>query len=96
MRAPAPTAQLQAGHRPSELIPPGVHPTHVTIIQAAPRSYLGPVVLTVVATIGATAVVVAILALLQVAAATATAAAAAAPTVGGASITLSLRKGGKR
>lgn len=90
-----PDAQLRAGHRPADLIPDGVHPAHVTVIYEAPRSYAGPVLLTLTAAIGAAGVVVAILALLQVAATTATAVAAAAPTVGGASITIRLARKGK-
>lgn len=89
-----PDAQLLANHRPSELIPPGVHPGQVIVIQQSAPSRSGTAVLIVVAAVGVAGVVMAVLALLQVAAATATAVAAAAPTVGGASITLSLRKKG--
>jgi hypothetical protein len=87
-------AQLRANHRPAELIPPGVHPGQVVVIQQSAPSRVGTAALIVVAAIGTAGVVVAILALLQVAATTATAVAAAAPTVGGASISISLRKKG--
>jgi hypothetical protein len=30
-----PTDQLRAGHRPADLIPPGIHPVHVTIVLPA-------------------------------------------------------------
>jgi small-conductance mechanosensitive channel len=88
-----PDAQLRAGHVPADLIPPGVDPGQVVIVQQAPRSYVGPVCLVLVSTIGAAGVVVAILALLQVAAQTATAVAAAAPA--GIGLSIALRRKGK-
>jgi small-conductance mechanosensitive channel len=88
-----PDAQLRAGHVPADLIPPGVDPRQVVIVQQAPRSYVGPVCLVLVSTIGVAGVVVAILALLQVAAQTATAVAAAAPA--GVGLSIALRRKGK-
>jgi hypothetical protein len=55
-----PTDQLRAGHRPAELIPPGVHPTHVTVVLPAPRSYFGPVLLVLAASFGICAVILAL------------------------------------
>ncbi|WP_431951177.1 hypothetical protein [Actinacidiphila sp. bgisy167] len=84
-----PDAQLRANHRPSELIPPGVHPGQAVVIQAAPPSYAGKILLTLAASAG-TALVIVVLALaFQTIAA---AAAAAIPTVGGASVTLRLAR----
>jgi hypothetical protein len=54
------SSQLRAGHRPSELIPPGVHPAHVTVILPAPRSYVGPVVLVLSTSAGAVALILAL------------------------------------
>jgi hypothetical protein len=55
-----PTDQLRAGHRPAELIPPGVHPVAVTINLPAPRSYAGPVLLVLAASFGVCAVIFAL------------------------------------
>ncbi|WP_432010213.1 hypothetical protein [Streptomyces cucumeris] len=86
-----PDAQLRAGHRPAHLIPPGADPRNVVVVQAPPRSYAGPILLTITITLG-TAVVIVVLAIaFQMAAA---AAAAAIPTVGGAGVTIKLAKKG--
>lgn len=55
-----PTDQLRAGHRPSELIPDGVHPVAVTINLPAPRSYAGPVLLVLAGSFGLVAVILAL------------------------------------
>lgn len=81
-----PTDQLRAGHRPSELIPDGVHPVHVTINLPAPRSYAGPVLLVLAASFGVCAL---ILALAQLALA---AAPFAGISAGGITISLFRRK----
>ncbi|CAG7626215.1 hypothetical protein [Actinacidiphila bryophytorum] len=84
-----PTAQLSANHRPAELIPPGVHPGQVVVIQAPGPSYAGRILLTI-AISGGTALVIVVLAFaFQTAAA---AAAAAVPTVGGASVSINLAR----
>jgi hypothetical protein len=89
-----PDAQLRAGHVPANLIPPGVDPRSVVIVQQAPRSYLGPVCLVLASSIGAAGVVVAILVLLQVAAQTVVAVSGAVPAIGGGlGLTIALRKG---
>ncbi|MFI8182068.1 hypothetical protein OG539_22705 [Actinacidiphila glaucinigra] len=84
-----PDAQLRANHRPSELIPPGVHPGQVVVIQAAPPSYAGKILLTLAASAGTALVIVVLAFAFQMIAA---AAAAAIPTVGGASISLHLAR----
>lgn len=88
-----PDAQLRAGHLPADLIPHGTDPRSVVIVQQAPRSYVGPVVLALVASAGAAGVVLALCFLLQTAAQTATAIAAATPA--GVGVSIALRKGGK-
>ncbi|MDX2854527.1 hypothetical protein PV342_40210 [Streptomyces sp. PA03-3a] len=84
-----PDAQLRANHRPSELIPPGVHPGQVVVIQAAPPSYAGKILLTLVASAGTALVLVVLAFAFQMIAAVA---AAAIPTVGGASVSLHLAR----
>jgi len=54
------TEQLRAGHRPAELIPPGVHPVNVTVIVPAPRSYAGPILLIATGSAGACALILAL------------------------------------
>jgi hypothetical protein len=87
----SPSAQLAAGHIPADLIPYGADPRTVVIVQQAPRSYTGLIVLTVVATAGAVGVVMTLCLLLQVATTTATAVAAAAPA--GVGVSFALRRG---
>ena len=51
-----PDEQFRAGHIPTELyrrIPPGTDATRVVIVQEAPRSYKGPILLTLAITVGA-------------------------------------------
>ncbi|MFI9026527.1 hypothetical protein [Streptomyces sp. NPDC053560] len=84
-----PDAQLRANHRPADLIPPGVRPGEVVVIQAPPRSYAGPILLTITLALGASVVIVVLAIAFQIAAA---AAAAAVPTVGGAGISLKLAR----
>ncbi|MDT0456808.1 hypothetical protein RM550_13860 [Streptomyces sp. DSM 41527] len=84
-----PDAQLRANHRPAHLIPPGVDPRNVVIVQAPPRSYAGPILLTIAITFGASVVLIVFAVAFQIAAA---AAAAAVPTIGGASITIKLAR----
>lgn len=52
-----PTEQLRAGHRPSGLVPDGVHPMHVTVNVAAPREYAGPVLLILAGSAGVCATI---------------------------------------
>jgi hypothetical protein len=92
MRAPSPTAQLAAGHLPSNLVPDGADPRTVVIVQQAPRSYTGPVVLVLVAALGSGFVIYMLLMLVQVTATAATTVAAAAPAVGGISLSLKLAR----
>ncbi|MEU4198411.1 hypothetical protein [Streptomyces sp. NPDC026294] len=84
-----PSAQLRANHRPAELIPPGIHPGEVVVIQAPARSYTGPILLTITIALGASAVLIVLAIAFQIAAA---AAAAAVPTIGGASLSLKLTR----
>ncbi|MGW1557304.1 hypothetical protein ACWCQ1_12425 [Streptomyces sp. NPDC002144] len=54
-----PEDQLRAGHIPADLyrrLPPGSDVHKVVIVQEAPRSYTGPIVLTLVITAGAVTV----------------------------------------
>lgn len=92
MRAPLPDAQLRAGHLPADLVPDGADPRTVVIVQQAPRSYTGPVLLVLVASLGAGFVIYMLLMLVQVTAMAATTVAAAAPAVGGISLSLKLAR----
>lgn len=87
----SPSAQLAAGHIPADLIPYGADPRTIVIVQQAPRSYTGPVVLVLVSSACAAGIVLLLCLLLQVAATTATAVAAAAPA--GVGVSLGLRRG---
>nr|WP_202426389.1 hypothetical protein [Streptomyces sp. HUCO-GS316] len=79
------------------MIPPGTDPRQVVIIHTAPRSWTGPVLLVLVATVGLCGLVyvttVAVLSLVQVAATTAAAIKTAVPTLvgGGGLITLAIK-----
>jgi hypothetical protein len=58
-----PDEQLRAGHIPADLyrqIPPGTDVRRVVIVQEAPRSYTGPIVLTLVITAGSVTVLLVI------------------------------------
>ncbi|MEV5773018.1 hypothetical protein AB0L49_17415 [Streptomyces antimycoticus] len=87
-----PDAQLRAGHRPAHLIPPGADPSRVVIVQAPPRSYAGPILLTITITGGLVVVIIVAAITFQMAMA---AAAAAVPTVGGVGVTIRFAKKGR-
>jgi hypothetical protein len=95
-----PDAQLQAGHLPADLyrqLPAGTDPRSVVIVQAAPKSYAGPIGIVLAATAGAGSVVwvatVAVLELASVASTTAAAIQAAVPALlgGGGLVTLAIK-----
>lgn len=80
-----PDAQLRAGHIPADLyrqIPPGTDPRNVVIVQAAPRSYTGPIVLTIAVAGGVALVIFMIGVTLHIAAAGAVAVLSATGGVG--------------
>lgn len=92
----SPTAQAAAGHIPADLyrqLPPGTDARQVVIVQQAPRNYTGPVVLTLVASLGSGFVIYLLMLLIQTTADAAAQIATAAGTVGVGGLTLSLRKG---
>ncbi|MFB8777112.1 hypothetical protein [Streptomyces broussonetiae] len=67
-----PDEQLRAGHLPADLyrrLPPGTDLRQVVIVQEAPRSYTGPIVLTLLITAGSVAVLLVIAFVAQVIAA---------------------------
>lgn len=92
-----PDDQLRAGHVPADLIPPGSDPRSVVIVHNTPRSWTGPVVLILTATVGVCGVVyvttAAVLSLIEVAATTAAAVKAAMPALigGGGLVTLAVK-----
>ncbi|MFD5630350.1 hypothetical protein [Streptomyces sp. NPDC127072] len=64
-----PDEQFRAGHIPTELyrqIPPGSDLRTIVIVQEAPRSYVGPIVLVVVKVAGGIAVLLVIAFVVQV------------------------------
>ncbi|MFJ5915874.1 hypothetical protein ACIQFW_08765 [Streptomyces ardesiacus] len=64
-----PEDQIRAGHIPADLyrqIPPGTDLRRVVIVQQAPRSYKGPIVLTLVVLAGSVAVLLVIAIVVQV------------------------------
>ncbi|MEU1292070.1 hypothetical protein ABZ439_06500 [Streptomyces sp. NPDC005840] len=64
-----PEDQIRAGHIPADLyrqIPPGTDLRRVVIVQQAPRSYTGPIVLTLVVVTGSVAVLLVVAFLVQV------------------------------
>ncbi|MFE2463384.1 hypothetical protein [Streptomyces sp. NPDC059402] len=64
-----PEDQIRAGHIPADLyrqIPPGTDLRRVVIVQQAPRSYKGPIVLTLVALTGSVALLLVIAFVVQV------------------------------
>ncbi|MFD7602647.1 hypothetical protein ACFWAN_19295 [Streptomyces mirabilis] len=86
-----PEDQLRAGHIPADLyrqIPPGTDVHRVVIVQEAPRSYKGPIVLTLVIAAGAVTVLLVVAYVVQVIAAAAVAVISAS---GGISYTISRR-----
>ncbi|MCX5560758.1 hypothetical protein [Streptomyces sp. NBC_00038] len=92
-----PDQQLRAGHIPADLLPPGSDPRTVVIVHTTPRSWVGPVVVILAATVGLCGVVylttIAVLSLIEVAATTAVAVKAAIPTLigGGGLVTLAVK-----
>ncbi|MFJ6897387.1 hypothetical protein [Streptomyces hokutonensis] len=84
-----PEDQWRAGHIPADVyrqIPPGTDLRKVVIVQEAPRSYKGPIVLTLVIVAGSIAVLLVIAFVVQVIAAAAVAVISAS---GGISYTIS-------
>ncbi|MFE0372967.1 hypothetical protein [Streptomyces tendae] len=64
-----PEDQIRAGHIPADLyrqIPPGTDLRRFVIVQQAPRSYTGPIVLTLVVVTGSVAVLLVVAFLVQV------------------------------
>ncbi|MGW2129010.1 hypothetical protein [Streptomyces coelicoflavus] len=64
-----PEDQIRAGHIPADLyrqIPPGTDLRRIVIVQQAPRSYKGPIVLTLVVLTGSVALLLVIAFLVQV------------------------------
>ncbi|MCV2459624.1 hypothetical protein OEB94_10145 [Streptomyces sp. ICN988] len=64
-----PEDQIRAGHIPADLyrqIPPGTDLRRVVIVQEAPRSYKGPIVLTLVVLTGSVALLLVIAFVVQV------------------------------
>ncbi|MGQ4482694.1 hypothetical protein [Streptomyces sp. SAS_276] len=87
-----PEDQWRAGHIPADVyrqIPPGTDLRKVVIVQEAPRSYKGPIVLTLVVVAGSIAVLLVIAFVVQVIAAAAVAVISAS---GGISYTISRSK----
>ncbi|GHA22747.1 hypothetical protein GCM10010372_23520 [Streptomyces tauricus] len=67
-----PDEQFRAGHIPADLydqIPPGTDVRKVVIVQEAPRSYAGPILLALTITLGAVLVLVVIAFVVQIIAA---------------------------
>ncbi|MER5823033.1 hypothetical protein ABT086_12360 [Streptomyces mirabilis] len=86
-----PEDQLRAGHIPVDVyrqVPPGTDVHRVVIVQEAPRSYKGPIVLTLVIAVGAVTVLLVIAYVVQVIAAAAVAVISAS---GGISYTINRR-----
>ncbi|MEO3973917.1 hypothetical protein [Streptomyces sp. CAU 1734] len=87
-----PDEQIAAGHIPADLLrhlPPGTDPHRIVIVQAPPRSYTGPILLTITLAGGVALVVLMIAITLHVASA---AAVAVLSATGGVGLTLTLRK----
>lgn len=85
-----PVDQLTSGHRPSELIPPGIHPGNVTIVLTSERPGQRFIGLTVFAVTVFTGVIVTIYMIGEVVHAVI----AAVPSIGG--LTLALTKGRRK
>ncbi|MER5371447.1 hypothetical protein [Streptomyces sp. NPDC002722] len=90
-----PTSQLTAGHVPADLLPAGRSPHTVVIVQQAPRSYGGPAVLVLAASLGSGLVIYLLMLLVQVTADAATQVLTAVGSIGVGGVTLKLTKGGK-
>ncbi|WP_411091316.1 hypothetical protein [Streptomyces sp. 049-1] len=91
-----PDDQLRAGHIPADLyrqLPPGTDLRRVVIVQQAPRSYTGPIVLTLVVVTGSVAVLLVVAFLVQVVAG---AAVAVLSATGGLSYTINRTSKRKR
>ncbi|KOG25968.1 hypothetical protein ADK35_08060 [Streptomyces viridochromogenes] len=86
MRTQLPTAQVSAGHIPADLyrqLPDGTDARQVVIVQQAPRSYTGPVVMVLVSTLGSAFVIYLLMLLVQTTADAADDLAKVASAVGG-------------
>lgn len=86
-----PEDQLRAGHIPADLyrqIPPGTDVHRLVIVQEAPRSFKGPIVLTLVIAAGSITVLLVVAYVVQVIAAAAVAVISAS---GGISYTINRR-----
>jgi hypothetical protein len=82
----SPTAQAAAGHIPADLyrqLPPDTDVRQVVIVQEAPRSYTGPVVLVLVSALGSAFVIYLLMLLVQTTADAADDLAKVASAVGG-------------
>lgn len=88
----APDAQLRAGHLPADLIPPGVDPRSVVIVQAPQREYLAPTCAVLAMMGGAAGVAVVVCEVIEATTHLVTALAAVVPTAGVGGITLALRR----
>ncbi|QWB25608.1 MULTISPECIES: hypothetical protein [Streptomyces] len=67
-----PEDQIRAGHIPADLyrqIPPGTNVRKIVIVQEAPRSYKGPIVMTLLITTGSVVVLLVLAFVVQVIAA---------------------------
>ncbi|MEU5975213.1 hypothetical protein [Streptomyces sp. NPDC047315] len=88
-----PEDQYAAGHIPTDVLrqlPPGTDPRHVVIVRTAPRSYTGPILLTVALASGAALIVLMIAVTLHVAS---VAAVAVLSATGGIGLTIKRSKG---
>jgi hypothetical protein len=84
-----PQAQLRANHRPAGLIPPGIHPGQVVVVQAPAPSVAGRILLTLAVTVCSASVIVLLALALRVVTVAAT---AALPTLGGAGVTVKIAR----
>ncbi|MGP3636292.1 hypothetical protein ACTU45_23535 [Streptomyces sp. 24-1644] len=67
-----PEDQFNAGHIPADLLgqlPPGTDPKQIVIVRAAPRNYMGPILLAITITGGIALIILMIAVTLHVAAA---------------------------
>lgn len=82
----SPTAQAAAGHIPADLyrqLPAGTDARQVVIVQQAPRSYTGPVVMVLASALGSGSVIYLLMLLVQITADEADNLAKVASAVGG-------------
>lgn len=80
-----PEDQYAAGHIPADLLrqlPPDTDPRHVVIVRTAPRSYTGPILLTVALAGGLTLVILMITVTLHIASVAAVAVLSASGGIG--------------